>query len=80
MCIWGKYKAGVIEGAGKIQLTDECETVLHGNFVNGKLHGLVRGLSLKENQLTFIGRFKRGYPTGYCWKGTSLHYIYSHAS
>jgi len=66
--IWGKYKAGVLEGAGKVHLMDECETVLHGNFLSGKLHGLVRGLSFKENQLTFIGRFKKGYPTANCWK------------
>ena len=67
--IWGKYKAGILEGEGKVQLMDYCETVLHGTFVNGKLHGPVRGLSFKEGQLTFIGRFKRGRPTGNCWKG-----------
>ena len=43
---------------------DETETVLHGNFVKGKLHGNVRGLTFKEGQLTFIGKFKKGRPSG----------------
>ena len=66
--IWGRYKGGVLEGAGKVQLMDETETVLHGNFVKGKLHGNVRGLTFKEGQLTFIGKFKNGRPSGKCWK------------
>ena len=51
-----------------MQLLDETETVLHGNFVKGKLHGLVRGMDFKEGRLTFVGKFKRGRPSGKCWK------------
>ena len=75
--IWGRYKGGVLEGAGKVQLLDETETVLHGNFVKGKLHGLVRGMDFKEGRLTFAGKFKRGRPSGKCWKskiGLTLYY------
>ena len=55
---------------------DETETVLHGNFVKGKLHGNVRGLTFKEGQLTFIGKFKNGRPSGKCWKGKIYLKIY----
>ena len=48
---------------------DSCETVLQGNFRDGKLHGFVKGISLKEGILSFIGRFQKGRPVGNCWKG-----------
>ena len=67
--IWGKYRAGVLEGLGKVVLMDTCETVLQGNFRDGKLHGFVKGISLKEGILSFIGRFQKGRPVGNCWKG-----------
>ena len=67
--MWGKYRAGILEGTGKVQLMDNFETVLEGRFVNGKLHGPVRGLAFKEGQLTLVGRFKNGRPIGNFWKG-----------
>ena len=51
---------------------DPCETVLQGNFRDGKLHGFVKGISLKEGILSFIGRFQNGRPVGNCWKGNGV--------
>ena len=51
---------------------DPCETVLQGNFRDGKLHGFVKGISLKEGILSFIGRFQMGRPVGNCWKGNGV--------
>ena len=73
--VWGKYKAGILEGKGKVQLMDTYDTVLEGRFVNGKLHGPVRGLSFREGQLTFAGRFKNGSLAGYCWRGIKNHLL-----
>ena len=67
--MWGKYRAGILEGTGKIQLIDNYETILEGRFVNGKLHGPVRGFGFKEGLLTLAGRFKNGHPVGNFWKG-----------
>ena len=44
--IWGKYKGGFLNGPGKATLF-EGDCTLQGNFVNGKLHGPVRGLTSK---------------------------------
>ena len=42
--IWGKYQSGVLEGPAKVTLA-HGDCILEGNFVNGKLHGPVRGLT-----------------------------------
>ena len=42
--IWGKYQSGVLEGPAKATLA-HGDCILEGNFVNGKLHGPVRGLT-----------------------------------
>ena len=68
-CIRAKYGGGVAQGDARIYLMDTFETVLEGNFVNGKLHGLVRGLSFNEKKLTFVGSFHEGQVVGNCWKG-----------
>ncbi len=44
--IWGTYKNGLLQGPGKVELLGQNCT-LEGNFVNGKLHGAVRGLTAK---------------------------------
>ena len=44
--IWGKYKGGLLNGPGKATLL-EGDCTLHGNFVNGMLHGPVRGTNSK---------------------------------
>ena len=51
---------------------DPCETVLQGNFRDGKLHGFVKGISSNEGILSFIGRFQNGRPVGNCWKGNGV--------
>jgi hypothetical protein len=45
-CIWGKYQGGVLNGPGKVELLNE-DCTLEGQFVNGFLHGPVRGLNAK---------------------------------
>jgi hypothetical protein len=43
-CIWGKYKDGLLNGRGQVELLNE-DCTLAGQFVNGFLHGPVKGLT-----------------------------------
>ena len=53
--IWGKYKGGLLNGPGKATLLGgDC--TLQGNFVNGKLHGPVRGTNSKGMKIYVISK------------------------
>ena len=48
--IWGKYRGGLLNGPAKVTLLDgDC--TLEGDFVNGKLHGPVRGLTSRGMEI-----------------------------
>lgn len=65
--IWGKYKAGYLTGPAKVTLLNGNCT-LEGNFIDGKLHGPVLGLS-SRGRLAWAGIFKHGRPYGSHWRG-----------
>ena len=44
------YLGGYLNGKGKVSLQN-VDCTLEGNFVNGKLHGPVRGLTSKGKSL-----------------------------
>lgn len=65
--IWGRYKGGYLTGPGKVSLMDgDC--TLEGCFVQGQLHGPVRGLT-SRGRLAWAGLFKHGRSFGASWRG-----------
>jgi len=65
--IWGKYVGGHLSGKGRVSLLN-VDCTLEGEFVNGKLHGPVRGLTTK-GRLAWAGLFKNGKSYGASWRG-----------
>jgi len=69
--IWGKYVGGYLSGKGRVSLLN-VDCTLEGQFVNGKLHGPVRGLTTK-GRLAWAGLFKNGKSYGASWRGCVGH-------
>jgi len=65
--IWGKYVGGFLTGKARVSLLN-VDCTLEGEFVNGKLHGPVRGITSK-GRLAWAGLFKAGKSYGASWRG-----------
>merc|ERR1712223_329787 len=65
--IWGKYVGGLLAGKAKVSLLN-VDCTLEGEFVNGRLHGPVRGVTSK-GRLAWAGLFKAGKSYGASWRG-----------
>jgi len=66
----GNYKSGKLQGKGK--LIDMSTSVLDCRFRDSVLHGRARRIDMKKfrefrRQLTFVGRYANGRPSGPCW-------------
>ncbi|XP_023336392.1 uncharacterized protein LOC111707507 isoform X2 [Eurytemora carolleeae] len=65
LAVSGNYRDGVLQGLGRVHMLDE--SIWDGWFLNGKLHGPVRGYC-KVAGMIWLGYYGGGSPTGPCWR------------
>lgn len=73
LSVRGFHKNGVLHGQGRAVIAPhaiwshiKCDIILEGIFNDGYLEGPVRGVD-HEGNLIFVGFYKKGLPTGYCY-------------
>jgi len=67
----GDWQSGLLTGRGTISRDDSSK--LEGRFKGSQMHGLARRTEVKKfrtfrQQVTWLGRFKGGKPTGRIWE------------